>query len=453
MINLGNTNLKNVCLGGTELIKVMRGSTEVWSPSSVGYEVGIQVDFVNKTYTRLGDAENLNPGTDFDIFPMFGGRRRCNVADNGTINAYYGDIGYTEDGSNGQVMVYQPKFYYKVEALEKDVQSTGLGYHLRKANWWVSDRPRAGFKVHPAFEVNGNEVDYILDGAFEGAMWQASSQKYINDNVDTSIAYASGDLLCSVGGKKPISGLRTGMGTKANFEAMAQNRGNTWHLETIKLQSMNQLLCLIEMANFDFQTAVGQGVVGITDNTSYNCSSLTGSTVGNSTQRATSTINEIGGTETTETAVNKTSVSYRGVENIWGNIYKHIQGINIWGNGTMNGGQPYICSDFNFNESKNSDNYVGAGFTVVNANNYIAAFGYSETCDWLFLPSETGTNANSMVKDYTYITSNLNGYRVALLSGYWNAGGFVGGFFWNLSYSVGFKNRVVGSRLAYIPTI
>ena len=31
--------------------------------------------------------------------------RRCNVLDNGTVSAYYGDINYKEDGSNGQVMV------------------------------------------------------------------------------------------------------------------------------------------------------------------------------------------------------------------------------------------------------------------------------------------------------------------------------------------------------------
>jgi hypothetical protein len=52
-------------------------------------------------------------GTDFDSYVMYGGRTRCNVADNGTITAFYGDNNYTEDGSNGQVMIYQPKFYYK----------------------------------------------------------------------------------------------------------------------------------------------------------------------------------------------------------------------------------------------------------------------------------------------------------------------------------------------------
>ena len=36
------------------------------------------------------------------------------------VNAYYGDAGYIENGSNGQVMVEQPKFYYKMVPLKID---------------------------------------------------------------------------------------------------------------------------------------------------------------------------------------------------------------------------------------------------------------------------------------------------------------------------------------------
>ena len=81
---------------------------------------GICVDYQNKTFKRLAGAYDKNAGSDFDTFPMFGGRRRCNVSDDGTIVAYYGDNDYAEDGSMGQVMVYQPKFYYKVVPLVYD---------------------------------------------------------------------------------------------------------------------------------------------------------------------------------------------------------------------------------------------------------------------------------------------------------------------------------------------
>lgn len=418
---------------------------------------GICVDYQNRAFSRLAGAYGKNAGEDFDAFPMFGGRKRCNVSDDGTIVAYYGDADYAEDGSMGQVMVYQPKFYYKVVPLVFDKNTdSNIGYHLRKANYYVSSRPKTGFKLHPAFyDVNGNEVDYILLSAYEGSMYDASEAAYVNDSVDESIAYAEGDLLCSVAGKKPISGLRSGMGTKANFENMALNRGSGWHLETIKATSANQLLMIVELGTMNMQTGIANGVVSISDNSAYNCSSLTGSTadLGNGTGSATETINEIGGAETTYNTAGKVSVSYRGVENPWGNIWKHIQGVNIWGDGTMCGGQPYIANNFTFNESKHDDNYEPVGFTLSNASGYINAMGYGgEDFDWLLMPSEIGGTSALPVGDYTYATANLNGYRVARLGGVWRHGASAGGFCWHCSSGVGNRIRNVGGRLLYVPS-
>lgn len=419
--------------------------------------VGLCVDYENKTFKRLAGAVNLSQGADFNKFQMYGGRRRCNVSDDGTINAFYGDEGYTEDGSNGQVMVYQPAFYYKVVPLKLEKNSdSGIGYHLRKANYYVSAKPKTGFKLHPAFyDENGNAIDYILYSADEGSMYDVSAKAYVNDNIDESVTYEQGDLLCSVAGKKPISGLRRGLGTKSNLEQMAQNRGSGWHLETIQAVSANQLLMMIELGIMNSQTGVGQGVVSISDNNSYNCSSLTGSTadLGNGTGQAKETINEKGGVQTTETANGKVSICYRGVENPWGNIWKHIQGINIWGDGTMCGGQPYVAEDFAFNDSKHSDNYKGVGFTLPNANGYINAMGYgSEEYDWLLMPSEIGGTSALPVGDYTYVSSNLNGYRIARLGGSWAGGVNSGGFFWVSNGYIGDCNQKLGGRLVYVPT-
>ena len=418
---------------------------------------GLCVDYENKTFKRLAGAVNLSQGADFNKFQMYGGRKRCNVSDDGTINAFYGDEGYTEDGSNGQVMVYQPAFYYKVVPLklEKNTDS-GIGYHLRKANYYVSSKPKTGFKLHPAFyDENGNEIDYILFSADEGSMYDVSAKHYVNDNVDEFITYEDGDLLCSVAGKKPISGLRQGIGTKTNLELMAQNRGEGWHLETIKATSANQLLMMVELGIMSTQEGIGQGVVSITGNTAYNCSSLTGSTadLGNGTGQATSTVNEIGGTQTAYTESGKLAVSYRGMENPWGNIAKHIQGINLWGDGSVCGGQPYIADDFNFSESKKTDNYKPVGFTLSNANGFIKAMGYgSEEYDWLFMSSEIGGTSALPVGDYIYVASNLNGYRIVQLGGGCRSGDYAGSFYQIANGTVGDRSRGAGGRLVYIPT-
>jgi len=419
--------------------------------------LGITMDYKNKTCTRIAGAKNLTAGADFDKFSMYGGRKRCNVSDGGTINAYYGDEGYTEDGSNGQVMVYQPKFYYLVCPLEYDRQETGYGYHLRKANYYVSETQRAGFKLHPAFyDKNGNEVDYILMSAYEGCIYDTSANAYLKN--DEQVMDASKDKFSSIAGTRPASGVSQNL-TRPNIEQMAKNRGEGWHSLGIKTASMEQLLMIVEMGMMNLQTAIGQGVVNLPWSTGSDTTSsyagATGSTasLGNGTGRATKTTTYEGGKATDYTVDGKTSICYRGVENFWGNIWKFAYGVNIWGNGKMAGGMPYICSDFNYAEGKNTDNYEGAGFTVTKANGYISAMGYSTKYDWLFMASECLGNSSLPVGDYTYITENLNGYRIARLGGYWAVGSNAGGFCWSLINGVGHRDRIIGGRLVYVPTV
>lgn len=418
--------------------------------------VGIQVDYKNKTFKRLAGAANLTKGSDFDKFTMFGGRKRCNVADDGSIVAWYGDADYKEDGSMGQVMVYQPKFYYLVCPVEYDPIDTGIGYHLRKANYYVSEKPRAGFRLHPAFyDASGNEIDYFLTSAYEGSIYDASASAYLLN--DEQVMNTGEDKFSSIAGARPASGSSQNL-TRPNIEAMAQNRGTNWHGDLIKQVSAEQMLMIIEMGMMNLQTAIAQGVVSLPwttgSDTTSSYAAATGSTasLGNGTGRAEKTTTYEGGVAKEYTIDGKTSVCWRGKENFWGNIWKFVYGINIWGNGKMGGGQPYICSDFSFAESKNSGNYEPAGFTVTNANGYISAMGYSTACDWLFIASECLGNSSLPVGDYTYITVNLNGYRIALLGGCWAYGGYAGGFYWYLLNGVGVRYRYFGGRLVYIPT-
>ena len=418
--------------------------------------LGITMDYKNKTCTRIAGAKNLTAGADFDKFSMYGGRKRCNVSDGGTINAYYGDEGYTEDGSNGQVMVYQPKFYYLVCPLEYDRQETGYGYHLRKANYYVSERQRAGFKLHPAFyDKNGNEVDYILMSAYEGCIYDTSANAYMLN--DEQVMDASKDKFSSIAGARPATGVSQNM-TRPNIEQMAKNRGEGWHSFGIKTASMEQLLMIVEMGMMNLQTAIGQGVVNIPwttgSDTTSSYAGATGSTasLGNGTGRATETTTYEGGVATKNTADGKTSICYRGVENFWGNIWKFVYGINFY----CEVGKPflgYVCKDFNYAESKRTDNYENIGFALPSENGYVSAMGYSTNYDWLFLPSEVKGNSSLPVGDYYYQNNTWDGYRLARLGGYWADGSYAGGFYWALADGVGYRYRSIGGRLVYVPTV
>ena len=211
--------------------------------------LGLQADFENKVFTRLGAAAGLTAGQDFNAFPMYGQRRRVVVDSNGVIDDSYSPEDVEETDTNVDVMVYQPKFYYKVVPLKLEKQSGGLGYHIRKANYYISSTPHAGFKLHPLFyDANGNEIDYVLFSAYEASyMWtrQVSTTGFIDeifhDGVDTDTTIETSAVLKSLPGVKPISGQYKAM-NKVNLENCALRKSPNWHLDTIRSVAANQLL-------------------------------------------------------------------------------------------------------------------------------------------------------------------------------------------------------------------
>lgn len=432
---------------------------------------GLEYDFDNSHAVRLAGAVGRTAGGDFDNFAPWQ-RRRCILTNDGVVLAYYGETGYTETGAlteaitkdgttyaigtEVQVMVEQKPVWYRVVPIKITPNTdSNVGYHGQIIQYYVTDKPKVGFTLHPAFY---GEVRPIYLSAYEGSYYDTALGRIFNDDSDTSTTINSGDKLCSIGNDtKPISGKYKAL-TKANLELIAQNRGSNWHLETVQINMLNLLLFAIEYASFNSQNEIGAGVTNITDNTSYNCASLAGSTasLGNASGRATSTINEIGETQTTETATNKTSVSYRGVENIWGNIWKHINGINIHGNGTQAGGQIFVNPTLaGFSEQTMASPYVAVTVTFPKDDDYIKYFGFDSNYPWILIPSKTGSGADSVkpVGDYCYKTTNLNGYRIALSGGRWSDGASAGASYWTGNASVGYRNRAVGGRLMYIPSV
>lgn len=411
----------------------------------IGYSAddiyGVEVDFANKKFTRLSGAVNRTPGAGFDSINAFGGRKRCNVADDGTVTAYYGDAGYTTTGKNAagtpvQVMVEQPKFYYKVVpmVLEKGVKGT----KIRKARYYVSDTLKPGFKVHPAFVDNGVVNPYIYLAAFEGSLFDTSANAYILD--DAQVADFAADVLCSIANAKPASGLTQNL-TRANTRKLAQKRGKGWEQAYAATIAASQLLMLIEYASFDMQKAIGNGVVNKTDDGSTSMTEITGATV------------NLGNASGSVTNINGYNiVSYRGEENIWGNIWAWIDGMNEENPATFAAGDcgTLYVADHGFVDDSKASPYKNTGIHPDYGNGYISAFGYSEEFDWLFVMAEHTGNSTLPVDDYSW---NSNpGWRVARLGGGWNGGADAGAFCWHLNDAASYRARHVGGRLVYVPS-
>lgn len=330
-------------------------------------------------------------------------------------------------------MVEQPKFYYKVVPLE--IEKKKKGGITRKVRYYVSDTPKAGFKLHPAFIENGNENEKIYLAAFEGSLYDSSASTYILD--DSQVADFAADLLCSIANAKPLSGL-TQNATRANVRKLAEKRGSGWEQAYIATASASQMLMLIEYASFNMQSAIGQGAVNKTDDGSSNMAEATGVTIN---------LGNASGTASNANGVQ--FVSYRGEENFWGNIWGWIDGINEYMDATTHEGTIYIA-DHSFADDTGTGAYEDAGIIAVYGNGYVSAFCYSEKYDWLFIPGELLGNTALPVGDYCW--NGNTGWRVAVLGACWGGGLGVGAFFWYLDGASSSRGRSVGGRLVYVPS-
>lgn len=412
---------------------------------------GVEVDFKNNKFTRLANAIGKNGGTDFDDITPWD-RKRCNVTDAGVVVAYYGDAGYTETGkltqaiaigentysvgTRVQVMVEQKKFYYRMIPLSLEPITDGIGFKVRKARYYVSATPKAGFKLYPAFRRNGVEVDKVYDGAFKGSIYDTSAGTYCtDDSVTADFAVSTGDKLASIANAKPASGITNNL-TRANCRKLASNVGSGWQQEDFLIDNMTILLFMIEYAKLDAQSIIGRGRVDIRDDGSTSMTVNTGGTssLGNGTGSATGTNGQV-------------SVTYRGKEDSFGNIWTFSDGANVE---SKNKNILYYA-DHGFADDIGVSPYKSTGFSLTKTGGYISAFGWSEDCDFLFLSAESTGDSSKPVGDYTWVNSSYDGWLIALLGGYWNNSSSCGLCCWSLDGASSGRDRYMGGRLVYIP--
>lgn len=380
---------------------------------------GLEADFENCIFTRLAGAVGKTAGADFDCVNAYGGRRRCNLSDSGEVFAYYGDEKFKADGSNGQVMVEQPKFYYRIVPLKTEKIDGADGYHLRKARYYISDTPKAGFKIHPAFVKNDIEVDRIYLSAFECCIYDSSAGAYLPE--DEQIADFNSDKLSSVANVKPCSG-RNQQLTITNADKLAQNRGSGWEQTTIQSLSATQLLFAIEYGGFNSQSSLGNGIT-----------SKSGASAGNT--GSTIALGNKSGNSGEDSAV-----SYRGEENLWGNISAFVNGAVIYN---------YGIGSVQISESDHLEN-KDTKIICSDSTGYISAFGYSPNFDWLFIPSEATGSSSVPVGDYFEQSKISMNISIVVHGGHFDTGYRDGLFCWRMQSANNIRTYTIGCRLLYV---
>lgn len=437
---------------------------------------------------RLGNAvgliANAHKGStqsvrnDFDNIYPWSGMRRCNVNENGDILAYEDDPNFKLDGTNGDVMVEIPKFYYKRT-------KTGT-----VEEWWICGTKLPGYELHPLFIDNGKEVSKVFHSAYNASSF--------TDETDNKVK------LQSITGAQPR--VRT---TRAAFRTYARNKGAVWGIEDISCVNALQLLYLVEYANTNSQSALGSGA----DSLSYtaNHKALEETTNGNTitisskyknvyklgqrieigtaqgwnnitttprTVTAITTDDEAGQTIITFDgdpiniavgnmmwnvaplngscdALNgksgwfpgennyddrRADVNYRGIEGFHAKLFRFIDGVNIKDRVVY-----YANSIADYADGVYDGKYRAVGYSNPEAHGYVSAFGYDEKAPWVMFPSVAeGGSSSTFVPDYYYQNT---GERLLLVGGQWSSGNSAGAFCFHCNGAFSVSNLLFGSHL------
>ena len=213
--------------------------------------------------------------------------KRCVLNANGSVNYYLhpDNSNFKENGTpsvltgaDGNVMVEIPKHYIKVETVG-NVDSLS-----------ISLTPEPGYVLDPAFlKWNGTrmvEVPYRYFRAYEG--------------------FVNGGKLLSVSGVLP-----TRSQTIATFRTQAMANGTGWHLTDWNLLNTIKRLCYIEFCDFIVTKYLGNG-------------NDTGTDYGITTGQSNAL-----GTRSSNSTHNDKYLTYRGIENLYADIWEFVDGVNV----------------------------------------------------------------------------------------------------------------------------
>jgi hypothetical protein len=259
-----------------------------------------------------------------------------------------------------------------------------------------------------------------------------------NDASGVSFTPTTGSKLCSISNVKPISGWNNSL-TIANYRTLAHNRGTGWEQQDFLTISGIQLLYLIEYASFNTQVQISNGVTNITDdgltnmavNNGYTGTKVGGTNLGNTSGQVAVTHYQ------TSEATNV--MTYRGIENWYGNLWRFVDGLNVQNN------IPYV-SDHSFVSDQFTSPYISLGMTLCLLNGWVTNVSVNNTYNYSFLPSTIGGSGSTYLADYYYQAS---GNTIALFGDYWFNGAGSGGFCWNLVDGSSSKYRNIGGRLLW----
>jgi len=332
--------------------------------------------------------------SDFDSLFPWSEIKRCVVV-NGAVMAYEGDPGFSLTPGSGDVMVEIPAFYYQI--LETAQHRDFIISNLDPS---VVTTPPAGFQLSPRHAPTASKP----------AGW---------DKIYVS-AYSLDSAYRSISGNASIVSI-----TRATARTQCKARGAGYQPYDFATLATIQLLYLVEVANWDSQAAVGPGYTDAGNTGQINTGGADG--VAWHTGRANGDANAA-----------KNAVKYRGMENLWGNIWAWCDGINF------NNATTYINLDPATYADDTATNYLALVYSKAVADGFQKMLGFDPTYPF----AQICTDATGA--DGTFISDNYwqsAGWRVLAVGGNWNNAANAGLFCFNSNNLSSNLNTNIGARL------
>jgi len=136
-------------------------------------------------------------------------------------------------------------------------------------------------------------------------------------------------------------------------------------------------------------------------------------------------------------------MSYRGIENIYGNIYQFVDGVNVTAR------QAWVCANAaDYASNVFASPYESLTYVNGSTNGYISKMGYDAIHPYSDFPTAVSGSDTTYYSDYYYQGA---GNCIALSGGFWSSGSSGGFSYWALSDSSSLTGIVIGGRLVKKP--
>ena len=376
----------------------------------------------------------------------------------GLDTAKIGDSNFKFDGTNGEVLTKIPEFYYK------RYQDSEYEYIQ------ISKYPVAGFTKMNAFSVGRYDSSYdgtqihSYSGTEPEVNRNITSFRTLSRAVGTNFGqldyhYFALQMLYLV--EYADYNSQTTLGTGAtNF------RNNTNDKALLAENNVNRIIVDTAVANnfiIGQQISIGTSANGnfgvarfrnVTSKEAYDDGTIIGTAIyfdGNPVDIAVDNVIWSSGQRSGTTdslgmksgclTNSRSPIIYRGIENIFGNVWQFVDGINI------KDYVAYVSYDPpSYVVNKYDGTYNAIGYTNSNATGtYATKLGYDANNSLIAFPIEaSGGSSTTYMSDYYYSNS---GNRIPLVGGYMHTGASAGLWSWNLYHGSGSTGYYIGSRL------